>query len=345
MIVMGAVACTAPTDEAWSEDEIEAVGSDEQALPTDGQVCLTIQRGTSGTVADSTLWQSAPTWSDHSNQRISSGTSVTGGYSRSLVHFDLGAVPSGATVLSADFTVHQLFKNGSSATVDVLRVTAPWSETTVNWGNFGGAVDPTPEASFVAVGSGGSGNRTVDLSDLVQDWVSGAVANHGVAIDAPTDLSRSEFRSSENPVTAERPSLSLCYTTCSDGIQNGEETGVDCGGSHCGACGSSGGGSFSYSASNTGSASYNTVDHPVTVAPGQWIEIGTCSLPGATASGDTYIRLYDSNGNQVASNDDACGVATYLSYAVPPGAVSGYTIRAGCYSSNSCSGTVVYAIH
>jgi V8-like Glu-specific endopeptidase len=101
--------------------------------------------------------------------------------------------------------------------------------------------------------------------------------------------------------------------------------------------------SFNYSASNTNSAQQNTVNKVVSLTAGQKITVGTCGLTGASASGDTYLRLYGPGGTQVASNDDACGgTASNLSFTV---ATSGnYEIRAGCYSSGSCSGTVVWEI-
>src|SRR5262249_32097544 len=58
-------------------------------------------------------------------------------------------------------------------------------------------------------------------------------------------------------------------------------------------------------------------------------------------TGDTYLRLYN-NGVQVAANDDACGVLSQITYTASAGGT--YTIREGCYSSGSCSGTVAYQI-
>jgi hypothetical protein len=102
-------------------------------------------------------------------------------------------------------------------------------------------------------------------------------------------------------------------------------------------------GSFSFSASNTSSAQQNTVDRYVWIQTGRKITAGTCGLPGSSASGDTYLRIYDNNGAQVAANDDACGsLASNLSYTST--AYVSYRIRAGCYSSGSCSGTVAWSI-
>jgi V8-like Glu-specific endopeptidase len=101
-------------------------------------------------------------------------------------------------------------------------------------------------------------------------------------------------------------------------------------------------GSFNFSASSTNSAQQNTVNHNVTLAAGQVIKLGTCTVAGSSGSGDTYLRLFGPAGTQVAANDDTCNLLSYLEYTVPAGAGGTYQIRAGCYASNSCGGTVAY---
>ena len=82
----------------------------------------------------------------------------------------------------------------------------------------------------------------------------------------------------------------------------------------------------------------------VTVAAGQTLQFGTCTLAGATGSGDTYLRLYTSTGTQVGASDNACGSLSYLRYTVPAGAGGTYQLRAGCAANRSCGGTVVYTL-
>ncbi|MBN1209360.1 MAG: trypsin-like peptidase domain-containing protein [Myxococcaceae bacterium] len=103
------------------------------------------------------------------------------------------------------------------------------------------------------------------------------------------------------------------------------------------------GGTYSFSASNTNSAQQNTVNQNVTLAAGQQITLGTCGVTGSAFTGDTYLRLYTSAGSQVASNDDACsGRGSNLSYTATSGGT--FQIRAGCYSTGSCTGTVAWTI-
>jgi hypothetical protein len=102
-------------------------------------------------------------------------------------------------------------------------------------------------------------------------------------------------------------------------------------------------GSFAYSATHTNSAQQNTVNQGLTLEAGDVVVVGTCGLPGATAHGDTYLRLYDATGTQVAANDDACGgISSSFKYSVPQGKGGTYQLRAGCYAMQSCGGTVAY---
>jgi V8-like Glu-specific endopeptidase len=102
------------------------------------------------------------------------------------------------------------------------------------------------------------------------------------------------------------------------------------------------GGSYSFSASNTASATTNTVNFDVALSAGQTITLGTCGVTGAEGTGDTVLRLFDASSAQVAANDDSCDLRSNLSFTAPRAGV--FQIRAGCFSSNSCSGTVAYTL-
>jgi hypothetical protein len=102
------------------------------------------------------------------------------------------------------------------------------------------------------------------------------------------------------------------------------------------------GGSFNFSATNTNSAQQNTVNQTVALTAGQTIQLGTCTVPGSSGTGDTFLRLFNPSGVEVASNDDSCGTLSFASHAAT---VSGnFTIRAGCFSTGSCSGTVAFTV-
>jgi alpha-tubulin suppressor-like RCC1 family protein len=102
-------------------------------------------------------------------------------------------------------------------------------------------------------------------------------------------------------------------------------------------------GNFSYTAANTSSAQQNTASRTVTLAAGDRLTVATCGLAGASFTGDTYLRLFDPSGTQVAVDDDACGgLGSSLTYTA---VVAGdHAIHAGCFSSSTCGGTVVYQV-
>jgi hypothetical protein len=101
------------------------------------------------------------------------------------------------------------------------------------------------------------------------------------------------------------------------------------------------GGQVGYAASNTASATQSTIAAPVSLTGGQTLTFGAC-IPGASYSGDTYLRLFDPLGVQVAVNDDACGLGSQLTYTAPVGGT--YTVRMGCFSSGACQGNMAWNI-
>lgn len=102
-------------------------------------------------------------------------------------------------------------------------------------------------------------------------------------------------------------------------------------------------GSLPFTAELTDSATVNTHDIQVVITQGQTLKFGTDTLTGASAVDDTFIRLLDPDGVEVAYNDDNSGRSSYLEYIAQVTGV--YTLRVGCYSDSTCSGTVVWEVH
>ena len=91
---------------------------------------------------------------------------------------------------------------------------------------------------------------------------------------------------------------------------------------------------FWYTASNTNSAQQATVNYSVTLAAGATYTFSTC---GSTSE-DTFLRLKNSAGSQVAFNDDACGLQSTMTFT--PSVAGSYTIASGCYGSGSCTARI-----
>lgn len=101
---------------------------------------------------------------------------------------------------------------------------------------------------------------------------------------------------------------------------------------------------LTYSASNTNSAQQNTINRTFILNTGDILEVGTCNLAGAIASGDTFLRLFGPSATQVAYNDNyyCAGYASYIQYTATTSGI--YELRAGCYGNSTCSGTVVFKV-
>jgi hypothetical protein len=81
----------------------------------------------------------------------------------------------------------------------------------------------------------------------------------------------------------------------------------------------------------------------VFLEPGQVLSVGTCGVPGAFATNDTFLRLVGPDGEELFSNDDACkGSGSHIRYKVPECGGGTYVIKAGCYESGSCGGRLGY---
>ncbi len=94
---------------------------------------------------------------------------------------------------------------------------------------------------------------------------------------------------------------------------------------------------YPYSTGYTTSASFNDPDS-VLYALQLYAGVAyTFSLCG-DAWTDTFLRLYNSSDQQVAYNDDACGLQSEFTYT--PDSTGSFDLVMGCYSQNTCSGTV-----
>jgi cysteine-rich repeat protein len=213
-------------------DSTERLGAAAQAV---GPACATVQRapGLPGAVED-TLIVFDPTDPVRANtaygavQVLQDGTVGTA-YQRVLLRFDLGAIDVESTVTSATLTFRMIQSLGK-APVDLYTITSPWTESAATWNNFGG-FDPAVVTSIPTLGVPNNSGLTIDLTGVAAGWVAAPQTNFGVLFDHPLP-GRTKFASSEAPNVALRPKLQVCYLapTCSDGIQNQAETGIDCGG-------------------------------------------------------------------------------------------------------------------
>ncbi len=154
---------------------------------------------------------------------------TTGQPIHALVHWDISALPAGATVHAATITL--AVNNKSPNPYRIYEALRPWVESTVTWSRF----DAGMPWSTAGAGSNGLDRgeevlgttphddqsfaiRTVVLNaagvKLVQDWLDGVRANYGLILvgDPAVGNNGLNLESSEDPSALLRPRLNVHYT-------------------------------------------------------------------------------------------------------------------------------------
>ncbi len=144
------------------------------------------------------------------SQKGTSGSEFT---YRSLIEFDLSSIPSESIVESATLKVFGIQHNPltrSNASWLQL-VTSSWHEDTVTWNSR-----PTSETTG-QVSLPGSTSSTedyeIDITDFVQDWISGEVSNYGLILRLQDEIKWTHlvFGSSDYSDQAKHPMLEIIF--------------------------------------------------------------------------------------------------------------------------------------
>jgi hypothetical protein len=140
---------------------------------------------------------------------------VIGNNVRTMLKFDLAALPVGATVTSATLHLSLSTGGGLSLVTGAYKVTADWAEGTATWSNTGngGSFDvlPVSTATFTAaVAKWGAWNIPVGL---IQEWRDGVTPNHGLLLK-PTAIALGSMsaRSRNHTSSAVHPVLVIKYS-------------------------------------------------------------------------------------------------------------------------------------
>lgn len=112
---------------------------------------------------------------------------------KSIMHFDVSSVPN-STVTSAMLHLTLRSTHNPPITINAHRITTDWSSSTATWNTPwstpGGDYHPTPYGTSTTndVLALGDPNIlfSIDVTDLVQDWVDGTYPNYGLLLDSPT---------------------------------------------------------------------------------------------------------------------------------------------------------------
>lgn len=140
---------------------------------------------------------------------LADGDDGTNGELISLLQWDVSAIPSTATVLSAEIQL-QVF-NPSSGSYTLVENTTSWDEANVTWSSL----DPlaTQGALVGQFSPSSSGSHVISLNTagvaMVQNWVNGN--NNGVQVVTGGSSDGIDIRSSEYATLSARPALRITY--------------------------------------------------------------------------------------------------------------------------------------
>ena len=116
------------------------------------------------------------------------------------------AVPAGAFINRARLvlTLNPPGQRPEAPTLSVFALAEPFSETTSHWGN-----PPQLARHYISRGTTGEGVHIFDVTNLVRDWLSGSVANYGLALELPNPAtgSFSYFSREASPRYSPKPAV------------------------------------------------------------------------------------------------------------------------------------------
>jgi len=133
---------------------------------------------------------------------------------RAYLQFDLGAIPAGANIVSAELKLYHYSTVGSTDfTIGMHRVTGNWQENTISWNN-----QPTYQpiaGSTKLINTDKTGWISWDITALLQGWLDGSMINYGVVLRKADELLGGTYircRSSDYTVDPTQcPKLEVIY--------------------------------------------------------------------------------------------------------------------------------------
>lgn len=153
--------------------------------------------------------------------------SGTPGVLRSVIDFDLSAVPTSATIVSAGLSLYAYDQStglgqhstmsGSNASL-IQRVTSAWDESTVTW-NTQPTTTSVNQITLPATTNVTDNYTGIDVSGIVQDMVNNPSSSHGFMLRLldETYYRRMSFASSDHTNASLHPKLEVCYSA-SNGV-------------------------------------------------------------------------------------------------------------------------------
>ncbi len=138
------------------------------------------------------------------NSGAISNLNVGGGYT-ALLQFDLGVLPAGTTSAQVSRAVLRLYCNraDTAGLVSVQTLGGAWGEYSVTFGTLPSLGSANQVLSVSQAGT----FVTVDVTSIVQGWITTPATNFGLALTAGT--AAVQFDSKENDLTGHAPALEV----------------------------------------------------------------------------------------------------------------------------------------
>ncbi len=190
------------------------------------QTTVTLESGSNG--EDASVQTDFPSTNKGNGSNFLSATWTCGGnlcLDRSLVQFDLSAVPTGAVLVTAYLSLYAdnnsvLGYNGtptygSNNAAWLRRVTSTWQENTVTWNNQ----PTTTTINQITLSQSTSTSQdylNIDVTKLIQDML--ANGNNGFMLMQKNEINYYNsliFCSGEHPNSSKHPKLVITYIDCS----------------------------------------------------------------------------------------------------------------------------------
>jgi hypothetical protein len=193
---------------------------------------------------DNTLYEdSQGTLSNGTGDFFFAGNTNTSAVRRGLIAFDIAAnVPAGSVIDSVELVLYMSKTSAGDQTISLYRLLADWGESSSNasggegaggtaatgdatwihtfydtefWQNPGGDFSPSSSAGITVGGIGSyTWSSTPDMIGDVQDWLDTPSSNFGWLLQGneSTNQTAKRFDTKENPVSANRPVLTVYYS-------------------------------------------------------------------------------------------------------------------------------------
>ncbi|MFA4853644.1 MAG: DNRLRE domain-containing protein [Bacteroidales bacterium] len=174
-------------------------------------------------IKDASIWDYAPTtnYGTHPDFAASAWTwSGTPTIGRSLIDFDLSAIPSNATIISATLSLYYHYStnttghstlSGSNACW-LKRITSSWDEMTVTWNNQPSTTTQN-EVVLPASINDTMDYPNIDVTNLISDIYNNPSTGYGMMLMLQTEQYYRSllFASSDAPEINKKPKLEICY--------------------------------------------------------------------------------------------------------------------------------------